>query len=137
MSITICNIENGIIANPAAIRKAFTGLQDGTYQVKISPRKVRSLQQNAYYWGVVCEMVKDGLQDVGYRSIQTEEDAHEFLKALFLKKQVVNEETGEAIEIHGSTATMLTQEFNFYIDQVLQWAAEYLGIVIPLPNEIL
>lgn len=136
MSKAICTIQQGVIANPAAIRQLFTGLDDGAYQVNVSPRKVRSLKQNAFYWGVVVEMVRDGLRDAGFEGVKSKEDAHEVMKALFLKRSVVNVNTGELVMIHGSTADLLTQQFNEYINQVLQWAAEYLGIVIPLPDEI-
>lgn len=135
MSQAICKISAGVITNPPEIRKLFTGLEDGAYLVKVQPSKVRSLSQNAYYWGVVCDMVKDGLKDVGYRSVKTAEDAHEVMKALFLKKDLVNEETGELLVYSASTTGLTTFEFSEYIDQVLQWAAEYLGIAIPLPNE--
>jgi len=135
MSQAICHIHAGKITNPSTIRKQFDGLKDGTYLVKVAPRKVRSLQQNAYYWEVVCDMVMEGLRDAGYDEVQTPDDAHEVMKAKFLKRYIVNHQTGEMIEKDGSTASLTTIEFSEYIDRVLQWAAEYLGIVIPLPNE--
>jgi hypothetical protein len=137
MSERVLFIEEGRIRNPADIRKQFTELRDGIYLVKISTRKRRGLKQNAYYWGVVCEMVRDGLKDAGYRCINTTDDAHEVTKSLFLKHRLVNEETGEVIETIGSTATLTTIEFNQYIEEIIQWAAEYLSIQIPLPNELI
>jgi RNA-binding protein YhbY len=137
MSECIIYIEAGRITNQVDIRKKFAELKDGIYQVKVSTRKKRSLSQNAYYWGVVCDMVKQGLYEAGYRSVRTSDDAHEVMKILFLKKRIVNEDTGEVIEIIGSTASLTTEEFIIYIEEIIQWAAEYLGIQIPLPNEII
>lgn len=137
MSERVLYIEDGKIQNREEIRDQFQELKDGTYLIKISTRKRRGLNQNAYYWGVVCEMVRDGLKDAGYRSILTTDDAHEALKMLFLKKQIVNEETGECIESIGSTANLTTIEFSEYIERIIQWAAEYLSIVIPYPNEMI
>lgn len=135
MSERVLYIEQGKIRNREEIADQFRELQDGIYLVKISTRKKRGLKQNAYYWGVVCEMVRDGLRDAGYRSILTTDDAHEALKMLFLKKRIVNEETGECIESIGSTSALTTAEFSDYVDHIIQWAAEYLNIMIPYPNE--
>ncbi|WP_343302884.1 hypothetical protein AAHN97_15160 [Chitinophaga niabensis] len=135
MSQRICHIENGRIKNREEIRKQFAELKDGIYLVKVSTRKVRSLSQNAYYWGVVCDMVRDGLIDAGFESIESGEDAHEVMKGLFLKRDVINYNTGEILTGAVSTTELTTTEFNQYIEKIQQWAAEYLGISIPSPNE--
>jgi hypothetical protein len=137
MSQSVVYIEDGRVTNPVVIRKQFSELKDGVYQVKISTRKQRSLPQNAYYWGVICDMVKQGLYEAGYRSVKTSDNAHEVMKNLFLKKRIVNEDTGEVIETIGSTASLTTEAFIIYVEEIIQWAAEYLGIEIPLPNEII
>lgn len=130
----ICHIKNGKILNPADIRNLFEPLKDGTYKVKVSPRKVRSLQQNSYYWGVVCDMVYEGLRDAGYDEVKTAEDAHEIMKLLFLKKDVVSTSTGEILAGATSTTELTTLEFAEYIEKVRMWAAEYLNINIPDPE---
>ncbi|MBO9151906.1 hypothetical protein ACFOTA_06785 [Chitinophaga sp. GCM10012297] len=135
MSESVCHIENGQIKNPTDIRKQFSGLKDGTYLVKVSARKVRSLHQNAYYWGVVCDMVKDGLIEAGFAEVSSPDDAHEVLKGLFLKREIVSLETGEVLTGSKSTTELTTLEFNTYIEKIQHWAAEYLGISIPSPNE--
>jgi hypothetical protein len=131
----VCHISNSEIVNKKAISKAFKELSDGRYVVKIEKKNKRSLNQNQYYWGVVCEMVKDGLRDAGYREVKTKDDAHEIMKALFLKQRIVNELTDEVIEVPGSTAKLTTIEFNNYIEEIIKWAGEYLSIAIPLPNQ--
>lgn len=129
------HITHNQITNKQVIRKAFEELKDGRYLVSIENGKNRTSPQNRYYWGCCLPLVKDGLQGIGYREVKTNEDAHEVLKYLFLKKVIPNEETGEVIETLGTTTKLSTTEFNEYIDQIIQWAAEYLSIQIPLPNE--
>jgi hypothetical protein len=130
----ICHIAEGKITNPHIVRKSFDELGDGSYWVKVIPKKGRSLNQNAYYWACVLEIVLAGLQQIGYREIRTKEDAHEVCKDLFLKRKIANEDTGEILEIRGSTAKISTFEFGEYIERIAQWSAEYLGCVIDPPN---
>lgn len=134
MSESIIHIVNGEITNKITLRQAFNRLKDGRYIVKIDNFNKRSLNQNAYYHGVVVPLVKDGLNEMGYKEIRTNEDAHEVLKSMFLKKQIPNEH-GEFIELNGSTAKLTTVEFMEFKEDIQQWAAEYLGINIPDPNE--
>lgn len=135
MSEYFIHIKESKVSNRQVLQKAFTGLNDGCYLVKVDKANKRSLNQNAYYHGVVVPLVMEGLKDIGYNEIKTLSDAHECLKYLFLKKQIPNESTGEVIEILGSTAKLTTTEFNLFIDQVIRWAAEYLNVQILLPNE--
>jgi RNA-binding protein YhbY len=130
----ILHITNGAITNPKVVREKFT-LKDGKYLVSIKSIKKRSLQQNAYYHGVVVPMVKEGLREAGYNEVRTNEDAHEILKHLFLKKKITSEKSGEEITIAGSTAKLKTVEFNQFLEDIWQWAATYLNISIPEPNE--
>lgn len=96
-------------------------------------KKTRSLSQNSYYWAVVVPMVREGLVDRGYRI--SLEAAHEYLKSEFLKVELVNEETGEILPSTGSTKEATTTDFMAYIEDIQRWAAEYLVIYIPSPNE--
>lgn len=96
-------------------------------------RKTRSQEQNRYYWGVMVEAVKLGLNDVGYK--MTTEATHELLKYKFLIKELVNEETGEILNTIGSTTGLSTSEFMEFVAEVQRWAAEYLNINIPNPGE--
>lgn len=132
---TILHITNGELKNQSSFRKSIAGL-NGKYLVKITKANQRSLQQNKFYWAVCVPMVKDGLRNMGYDQVRTESDAHEVLKSLFLKVQLVNENTGEVLtEYVNSTTKLSTVLFMDYIDSIIKWAAEYLGIQIPFPNE--
>lgn len=95
----------------------------------------RSLLQNNYYWGVVIPLVRDGLIHNGYNEVKTADDAHEVCRAMFLKKEIVSEDTGDIIiSIRSSTSLSTTEAMGYYA-AIQQWAAEFLNIQIPDPNE--
>ena len=99
-------------------------------------RKVRSLDQNAYYWAVIVPNICDALNDAG--EVVTRQEVHEFLKFRFLRVQKIDYDSGEVIYEYGrSTTSLKTYEFCLYIDNCIRFGAEYLGITIPLPNEVL
>ena len=129
------NIQFGNVANRPTVATAFKSLQDGRYMVKIMPYKVRSLQLNKYYHGCVLPLVLDGLREAGFNEIKDVATVHELLKKLFLERKIFSEKNGDEITLPGSTAILTNPEFNQFLDDVRQWAAEYLSIEIPLPNE--
>ena len=81
-------------------------------------KKVRSLDQNAYYWGVVIELMSD---ETGF----TTEEMHEALKQKFL----MIEKNG--MKFPRSTSSLTTGEFSEYVEKCKMFAAEWLGIFIP------
>lgn len=96
----------------------------------------RSSNQNRYLHGIVIPLVLEGLRDTGHNEVKDVHDAKKVIKSLFLKRKVVNENTGEVItEIVKDTHDLSTKEMSDFIDQVVQWAAEYLSITIPAPNQ--
>jgi len=109
-------------------------IADGRYYVSIKKKNNRSNQQNKFYWGALLPLVKKGLQDAGYNEVKTNDDAHEVLKALFLKKHISNSD-GVALEMSGSTTELSTIEFNELIGTIQQWAAEFLNVIIPDPGQ--
>jgi tRNA A-37 threonylcarbamoyl transferase component Bud32 len=115
----------------ADVVRNFAG-KDITITIERKRRK-RSLMQNAYYFGVVLPMVMSGLNDAGYKV--SKESTHEFLKATFNKKELVNESTGEILQTVGSTAQMSTSEMMDYFAEITQWAVEFLNVQIPEPGE--
>lgn len=127
-------IQDKQIANKRIVANAFTQLEDGNYHLEIKPRNIRSNQQSRYYWGCMIPMVFQGLIEVGYNEVKTFNDTHEIIKSLFLKKKIANE-NGPELELNLSTTSLTTIEFNLLIEQIQQWAAEFLGIYIPSPNE--
>tara|TARA_R110000868_G_scaffold275059_1_gene534731 strand:+ start:47 stop:487 length:441 start_codon:yes stop_codon:yes gene_type:complete len=97
-------------------------------------KKKRSNPQNAFYWGVVVPIVKNGLLEIGYKL--SNERTHDFLKERFLKEDLANEETGEVIgSISRHTSELTTSQFMEYLAEIQQFSAEFLGVQIPDPNE--
>ena len=127
--------ETGIhIFNRKAFDKECEGLMGKKVEITVQKKKKsRSVMQNAYYWGVVVPVVRNGLLDVGY--MMSIEETHGLLKAKFRQVEIVNVNTGEIIKSVGSTTDMTTLDFMDYIAEIQQWGAEYLNIHIPDPNE--
>jgi len=86
-------------------------------------RKIRSNNQNAFYWGVCIKILSE---ELGY----TEDEMHNALKMLFLQDNL------RKIPTLRSTTTLSTVEFEEYIEKIRQWAAQELSCIIPLPNEV-
>lgn len=86
----------------------------------------RSLRQNAYYWGVVIPLIAEY---TGY----SENDIHDLLKTMFLKKYIVL--NGKEKTIIRSTSELTTAEFAEYLKKIVQWAWDKLQIVIPEPEK--
>ncbi len=95
-------------------------------QVEVTVRKERTgrtLSQNAYYWGVVVEILGEHF---GYDS----EGMHFALKLKFLK---THEDT-DLVTVQ-STAKLSISEMCDYIDRIMRWAAEE-GVYIPEAGEV-
>lgn len=121
-------IKNGaLVVERAGIFKEYLRSFEGkpvAISVKNAPKtKPRSLEQNAYYWGVVLPLIG---QTTGYLP----EEVHEALKWKFLRQQ------GAKLDRIISTTALDTIDFEQYLEKVRLWAAQELQIVIPLPNEI-
>ena len=127
--------QDGALKLPGAkIRKEVAHFAGKEIEVTIQRKKKhRSSPQNRYYHGVVVEMIRSGMKDMG--DDVTQEQVHEFLKWRFLRAQRVDESTGELLyEYAGSTASLSTIEFSEYVEKCCQFAAEFLGVSIPLPQ---
>lgn len=127
------HIKDGKPTNPKVIRKAFEDLAEGSYELKITKKNKRSLNQNSYYWAAVIPLVHEGLRDMG-NDVSLEE-THEFLKAQFNSKELVNTSTGEIMKAPMSTTELSKEGFSIYIEKIQHFAAEYLNVYIPGPNE--
>lgn len=84
----------------------------------------RSLEQNAYMWGVV------------YKTLSTEtghsiEDIHELMKHRFLGRVMKLQD--EEFIIPTSTTDLDVEQMTDYLEQIRSWALDKLKILIPLP----
>ena len=127
--------DNGEIMLPRRFRTDVARLFPGRDIVVIVERRrrKRTQNQNAYYWAVIVQMICDGLNAAG-ENVNPQE-VHEFLKFRFLRIQKTDPDTGELLwEYSRSTSALKAFEFSLYLDQCIQFAAEYLGIQIPPPH---
>lgn len=93
----------------------------------------RSIALNAYYWGVVIDLVSD---TTGF----TPEEAHEQMKELHLPKALVAQRGRGQIKnlrvFDGSTTDLSNEEEWRYIENIQQWAAVTIDTVIPDPVHV-
>jgi hypothetical protein len=85
----------------------------------------RSIQYNRYYFGVIVEILSEC---IGY----DRESMHENLKLKFASSRDPDHEGMFIIE---RTSKMTTERFIKYCADIQQWAAEYLNVYLPDPNE--
>ena len=83
----------------------------------------RSLQQSAYYWGVLIEILADHF---GYEA----GEMHEASKFKFLRTH-----EGDLPTVR-STAKLNTEKFVAYVDRVVRWAAQEHQLYIPDPGQV-
>ena len=132
MEYVIHKKEHGWL-NTSAWKEHLNNLPYGSYLVSIRSTKGRSNDQNAYYWGVVVPLVYEGLKESGFDTVRNANDAHEIMKSLFLK--VCEEKDGIKIERVQSTTDLSTIEFSAFLLNISTWAADYLSVAIPEPNQ--
>lgn len=89
--------------------------------------KHRSTQQNRWWWACISILANE----LGY----TKEQMHEICKYKFLKRELVDEKTGEVFEYLKSTTELTTTEFSTLIESLIQWSSETFKCVLPIPNE--
>lgn len=135
MRTLIIHINNRTLLNKVEYKEVMNNLKDGKYLITVKDLRKRSLPQNSYYWGVVVPLIKSGLREAGFDDVKTNDDAHLIIKHIHLKKEIVSKSTGEVIDIAGSTTDLNVPEFMEFLDRVCKWSAEYLGVMIPIPNE--
>jgi hypothetical protein len=124
--------KEGEITNLQTLSDNLTELEDGRYFVTIKKANTRSHNQNAYYWGVVCQLVYEGLKDAGFDTVRNKDDAHEVMKNLFLTTK--EEVGGVTITKVRSTRQLSRAEFIDYLTHIETWCFDYLGFVLPAPN---
>jgi hypothetical protein len=101
-------------------------------------KKKRTTPQNSFYWGVVVPLIRQGLNEIGH--YYTNQQAHELLKQHIADNypEVITEEltlNGKTTRRIKSTSELTTSEFMDYSEVVAQFAADYLGVTIPEPNQ--
>lgn len=110
--------------NEAELQGILSEFVVGDYMyVTIEAKKgKRSLAQNRLYWKIIDLINKDTGND--------KLELHTFFKKKFLPIELVDFETGESYMSYKSSAKLKVGEFKEYLDNVIQFTAEFFGIVI-------
>jgi hypothetical protein len=132
----IGNVENGkfVPNSKEYFKKAFESYEGKIIELSLKVwHKKRTNPQNSYYWGVVIELIKNYINDLG--NDFDSDTIHELLRSLFLKttKEIVNKESGEvkSIDFIQSTTKLSTIEFENYLESCKRYAAEQFDLIIP------
>lgn len=127
------SIEDGLLAE---IKSIVLKATCKWLSIEIKEHKnQRSLNQNAYYWGVVVPAVRDLF--IGNGDMLDAEEVHDYLKRNVGKlTRLIRAPDNSYQVIAASSAKTTTAEFENYLEQCRAWAAGW-GVIIPLPNEAL
>lgn len=122
-------VESGRIKpkDPARFHSYIASLNGKKIEVIIRKgKRIRSISENKYYWGVVIPIYQEFLGFIDKTSV------HESLLAEYA---VANREPGKPLRIARSSA-MTTIEFEAYMSWLRTWGLQQWGIYIPEPNEV-
>lgn len=86
-----------------------------------------------YYHGVVIPSVQLGLYETG--NDLTKAETHDFLKDRFLTVELLEETNWTYQTEDGSTKALTTKEWLSFLGKIQRFAAIYLNVVVPDPNE--
>ena len=132
MAYAVAEVRRGklYIHNRRDFDAQISALREG-WQLEISVKRLRatrSQQFNKFYWSVVVHMISE---HTGY----TPEEVHDLLKMRFIPKRLAvcngNGVIQDEFVLGGSTREMDTEEFGAYVEEICQWAAESLDLIIP------
>ena len=132
---TIFTISGGEIQHKSKMRKFFSEHSDGVYSLTSKTIKKRSLPQNAYIHAVLFPEAAIALREAGFSEVRTSEDAKHVCKAIHLKKEIVNEQTGEVITRVMDTHELTKEQMSKFIEDVCFWLHDTFNHYCPLPNE--
>jgi hypothetical protein len=91
----------------------------------------RSLDQNAYYWGVVIKSVVAAFnEEQTFNRNMTAQATHEFLKAKFLGSHRVIFKS-EVVDVPNTSKSLTTKGFSDYIENIIAFASEFFNVKIP------
>ncbi len=88
---------------------------------------------NGYYWGIVVPMVMD---EIGEYGEEGQKRVHYFLQIKTGNTMTIKDpETKKEIIVPKGTSDMSGGQFADFCAKCRMWANEFLGIIIPQPNE--
>jgi len=117
------------IQNKEMYNKWIGKLSDGPLEMIIrKPISKRTNSMNAYLWGVVYKLISE---ETGYEDDQV----HQLMKQNFGLREEMQMGRENSI-VPKSTTKYTIEEMSEYWREITQWAAEFLKLQIPEPNEI-
>jgi len=133
-------VENGkLTRNRPLLSKAVQSLEGKNITITVErTKKKRTNQQNRFYWGVMIPLIRQGLNDLGH--FYNNNQAHEIVKQhvadtapdVIIEELTLNGLTSRRIM---STSELTTSGFMDFQEVAGQFAADYLSIVVPEPNQ--
>lgn len=114
--------------------KRLIGIIEATerpYRVRISKGSTRSIEQNAYLWGVCYETLlgEGGLRDMGWRN----EDLHEYFLGEYFGWEELDGMGRKRVRPLRRSSKLRVMEFADFIGFIQERAAQ-MGVVIPDPE---
>ena len=93
--------------------------------------KLHSDNARSYYHGVVVEYVANHIGE-------SHDETHEMLKhrSPILKARRIELLDGKHLEMPPSTKDLPSDVYAAYVDETMRWAAEWLGLYIPNPDQV-
>lgn len=114
-----------ILDDPIAFLSQLRSMEDRQIVLTLEyKKKLRSLKENKYYWGVVVAILQD------WSGEDEAEVIHEALKRKFLSGRAYKD-----LIFTQSTTTLSTVEFEEYLANIRQWASLEHGVYVPSPSE--
>ena len=94
----------------------------------LEKQKIKRSNSQLRLWWVYMNILSKSL---GY----TKEEMHQICKMRLMKREKIDEHTGEIFEYLEETSNLTMSEFHDIISLLVVWSAETLGVVLPLPDE--
>ena len=134
-------VDGRMTTNRERIQEVFRAFSGERLLITIEkPKKKRSNEQNAYWWGVMVPIWQNALKAAGMS--RSKEDTHVLIGDLIRQKyghsplHVEIEIDGKIYEERRGTSSLTTSEFNELMSYAQDFAMEVFGVNVPSPNEV-
>ena len=108
--------------------------KNGNFQLILKKiYRKRSISENAFYWGPLLDAEMSSFYDEGWH-FDNKDILHEWNKKTFLIDKIVNEETGEVLDIIKPSSSLTTIEWEEFIEKIRQHFREFFNAELPYPN---
>lgn len=130
----LATVQDGklIVDRRDDFRRYIGGLKGKTLEVTVRERGTqRSNQQSRWEWGVAIKLLAE---HCGYDRHEQKALHYDLVKLCFGTH--VNPTTGFEIPNVVNSSQLSTKEFGVFMEWIVKWAAEFHGVIIPLPDDV-